>query len=104
MSMPEMYASDAAAQKLWRMAQRWIAANSPDLTAVSGDKARPIMYALESVGALDLPEDGPLPMISWPALEEIPLVKLSEAVERKPVRSVTEADYEYLKRKIGPVQ
>lgn len=99
-TMPEMYANDPAAQKLWRMAQRWIALNSPDLTAVPGDKATPIMYALEAAGALNLPEDGPLPMITWPGLEEIPLVKLAEAVERKPMRSTTPEDYEFLRRKI----
>jgi hypothetical protein len=83
--MPSMYENDPAAQKLWRMAQRWIALNNPDLTEVSGDKARPIMYALEAAGALDLPEDGPLPMITWPALEATPLV--SSAPTRKTAAS-----------------
>jgi DNA-binding transcriptional ArsR family regulator len=83
--MPEMYAHDPIAQKLWRMAQRWIALNNPDLTEVTGDKSRPIMYALEGAGALDLPEDGPLPMITWPQLEAAPLI--SPAPTRKTAAS-----------------
>jgi hypothetical protein len=98
--MPTMYEHDPVAQKLWRMAQRWIAMNNPDLSSLSGDKARPIMYALEKAGALNLPEDGPLPMITWPALEATPLVKLAEAVERKPIQSLTAEQYEFLRRKI----
>jgi hypothetical protein len=72
--MPTMYANDPIAQKLWRMAQRWIAINNPDLSEVTGDKARPIMYALEAAGVLDLPEDGPLPLITWPQLEALPVI------------------------------
>lgn len=98
MQMPDYYKTPGE-QKLWRMAQRWISVNNPNLTGYS-DLCSPIMYALEAAGALNLPEDGPLPMITWPALEETPLIKLAEAVERKPVRSLTEADYQFLKRKI----
>ncbi len=98
MQMPEYYRT-ASEQKLWRMAARWISENDPDLTGYP-DRCAPIMYALEKAGALDLPEDGPLPMITWPAFEAAPLVKLAEAVERKPVRSLTAEQYEFLRQKI----
>lgn len=97
--MPEMYRGHAPTEKLWRGSQRWIVHNDTILiTALDVPK---IMQLLEAAGYLEMPEDGPLPMITWPALETTPLLKLAEAVERKPVRSLTEADYEFLKRKIG---
>lgn len=102
--IPAMYENDPAAQKLWKMAQRWIALNDPDLSAVTGDKARPIMYALEAAGALDRPEDAPLPMITWPPLEAQPLLNLAESVERKPVQSLTTEQYEFLRRKIAKTE
>jgi hypothetical protein len=85
-------------QKLWRGAQRWIAENKPPfITALD---IGPLMKRLEDAGYLNLPEDGPLPRITWPALEATPLVKLTQAVERKPVQSLTAEQYEFLARKI----
>lgn len=85
-------------QKLFRMAQRWIRENKPPL--ITPLDIGPIMTALERAGASSLSEDGTLPAIGWPP-EANPLVKLAEAVERKPMRSLTADDYEFLKRKIG---
>lgn len=62
--MPEYYKTSKD-QKLWRMAQRWIHENKPDLAGYL-DHAAPIMSLLEAAGALDLAEADPLPTIPWP--------------------------------------
>jgi hypothetical protein len=95
--MPDYYRGDLAAEKLWRAAQRWIALNNPDLSAVSGDRARPIMYALEAAGYLDMPEDGPLPAIAWPPEA---ISQKSNIPARKPM-GIASADIEALRRQIG---
>lgn len=110
MQMPYFYTT-VDDQKLWRMAQRWIAINDPDLSGVPGDKATPIMHALEAAGALKLPEDGPLPMITWAPLEAVPLVRAARHVKtaapvntelptRKPM-GIAESDLAALSRKVS---
>jgi hypothetical protein len=101
MQMPDYYRTPDE-QKLWRMAQRWIAENKPPL--ITALDIGPIMTQLERAGALTLPEDGPLPRITWPALEAAPLLKLAQAVEPKPERKpmgLAQADIEFLRRKTG---
>ena len=73
MEMPDYYTTPND-RKLWSMAARWIQLNNPDLSAIGGDKAAPIMHALEMAGALQLAEDAPLPMIAWPALQALPII------------------------------
>lgn len=65
MQMPDYYRT-AAEQKLWRMAARWISENNPDLSLYTADRCAPIMELLDRAGASELPEDGPLPAITWP--------------------------------------
>jgi hypothetical protein len=92
-----MYEHDPAAQKLWKMARRCIAENNYDVSAISGDHCRPVMYALEAAGALNLPEDAPLPAITWPP--EATHAKTA-TVPRKPM-GIAESDLENLRRHIG---
>lgn len=101
-SMSEMpyYYTTSEDQKLWRMAQHWIAANNPDLSAVTGDKARPIMYALEAAGGRSLPENADLPAISWPP-EATPKPEIrKDTIPRKPMH-VADLGLEALRAQIG---
>lgn len=99
---PPDYLKTPTELKLWRMTHRWISENKPPL--ITALDYGTIMTRLERAGALDLPEDGPLPMITWPALEATPLLKLAEVVSeetpRKPVRSLTADQHDFLRRKI----
>ena len=99
--MPEMYRGDPPTEKLWRAAQRWIALNKQALiTALDVPK---IMQLLEAAGALELPEDAPLPAIIWPP-EGSPLLNLAEAVTevtaRKPM-GIEQGIIEQVRRQIG---
>lgn len=82
MEMPTYY-TNATDQKLWRMAARWIIQNNPDLGAYTADRCAPIMEQLERAGAANLPEDAPLPAISWPPAD---LPKIAQP-SRKPAAS-----------------
>jgi DNA-binding transcriptional MocR family regulator len=88
MTMPEYYLT-LKEQKLWRMAARWIAENNPDLGMYTADRCAPIMELLDKAGAAELPEDGPLPAITWPPAHQ-PV--FADPI-RKPVSSQRVVEY-----------
>lgn len=82
MTMPDYYLTPRD-QKLWRMAARWISANNPDLSRYTADPCAPIMELLDKAGAADLPENAPLPQITWPPAD---LPSLGRALSNLPGR------------------
>jgi len=84
MGMPSYYRGDKTAERLWKLAQRWIVATGTPITGPLDVTV--IMHRLEEAGALKLPDGEPLPQITI-GNEARSLVASATYEKRKPTTS-----------------